>query len=251
VTGNVGGNVAGSVGSVTGLNASLLDVAVSTRSTYAGADTSGVTTLLGRVTGPRATALDNLDATISSRMASFTLPTGFLTATFPTTIASTTNITAASGVVLAGVTHTGAVIPTVSAVTGLNAANLDAAVSTRSTYAGGDTSGVTTLLGRVTGPRAAALDLLDVAVSSRLASGAVSLDAAGRAAIADAVLGRNIAGGSNGGRTVAEALAFLRNRWSIVGSTLTVYGPDDVTPLWTATVTGTPGADPVTGNDPA
>jgi hypothetical protein len=54
-------------------------VAVSSRSTYAGGDTSGVTTLLGRITGAvplaadytptRAAKLDNLDATVSSRNA--------------------------------------------------------------------------------------------------------------------------------------------------------------------------------------
>lgn len=38
--------------------------------------------------------VDNLDATISSRMASYTQPTGFLAATFPATVASPTNITA-------------------------------------------------------------------------------------------------------------------------------------------------------------
>lgn len=59
VTGNITGNLSGSVGSVTGLTAS------------------------------------NLDATISSRMATYTQPTGFLAATFPTgTVANTTNITA-------------------------------------------------------------------------------------------------------------------------------------------------------------
>ena len=42
-----------------------------------------------------------LDAAISSRMATYTQPSGFLAATFPTTVASTTNITAASGVSLA------------------------------------------------------------------------------------------------------------------------------------------------------
>lgn len=45
--------------------------------------------------------VDNLNATITSRMASYTQPTGFLAATFPGTVASTTNITAASGVSLA------------------------------------------------------------------------------------------------------------------------------------------------------
>jgi hypothetical protein len=49
-------------------------------------------------------------------MATYTQPTGFLAATFPTTVASTTNITAASGVTLAAVTHTGATIPNVTTV---------------------------------------------------------------------------------------------------------------------------------------
>jgi hypothetical protein len=50
-------------------------------------------------------------------MPTYSQPTGFLAATFPLTIASTTNITAATGVVLSGVTHTGAVIPTVTNLT--------------------------------------------------------------------------------------------------------------------------------------
>lgn len=58
-----------------------------------------------------------LDASVSSRMATYTQPIGFLAATFPTTVASPTNITSATGVVLASTTHTGAVIPTVTNVT--------------------------------------------------------------------------------------------------------------------------------------
>ncbi len=61
----VAASVAGAVGSVAGLTASNLDVAVSTR------------------------------------MATYTQPTGFLAAAFPGTVASTTNITAAAGVTLA------------------------------------------------------------------------------------------------------------------------------------------------------
>jgi hypothetical protein len=61
--------------------------------------------------------ISRIDAAITSRMATYTQPTGFLAATFPTTVASPTNITAATGIVLSGVTHTGAVIPTVSSVT--------------------------------------------------------------------------------------------------------------------------------------
>jgi hypothetical protein len=88
VTGNVGGNVAGSVGSlgaqakldvnaeadaalaVVGLTTTVtgrIDAAVSTRSTYAGGDTPGTTTLLSRLTSTRAGLLDNLDAAVSTR----------------------------------------------------------------------------------------------------------------------------------------------------------------------------------------
>ncbi len=42
----------------------------------------------------------NINALITSRMATYSQPTGFLAATFPATVASTTNITAASGVAL-------------------------------------------------------------------------------------------------------------------------------------------------------
>jgi len=68
---------------------------------------------------------------------------------------------------------------------------------------------------------------------------------------ADALLGRNVSGGSSTGRTVSQALHFLRNKWTVSGGTLTVYDTDDTTSSWTATVTGTAGADPVTGSDPA
>jgi hypothetical protein len=48
-------------------NLDNLDAAISTRSTYAGADTSGTTTLLTRLTAQRASNLDHLDAAISTR----------------------------------------------------------------------------------------------------------------------------------------------------------------------------------------
>jgi hypothetical protein len=53
--------------------------------------TGNLTGSVGSVTGLTAS---NLDTTVSSRMATYTQPTGFLAATFPTTVASTTNITA-------------------------------------------------------------------------------------------------------------------------------------------------------------
>jgi hypothetical protein len=60
--------------------------------------------------------LSRLDAAVTSRMASYTQPTGFLAATFPATVASTTNITSASGVTLAA-SQPGVTIPTVTSVT--------------------------------------------------------------------------------------------------------------------------------------
>jgi hypothetical protein len=89
------------------------------------------------------TLLARLDAAITSRMATFTQPTGFLAATFPGTVASPTNITAGT-------------ITTVTTTTNL-------------TNAPSDSSGVTTLLSRLSSARAGYLD--------NLSAGAVALEA--------------------------------------------------------------------------
>jgi hypothetical protein len=123
-------------------------VSTVTTVTNAGADTSGTTTLLARLTTGRASNLDNLDAAISTR------------STYAG--ADTSGTTTLLGRLTTG--RAG------------NLDTLDAAVSTRSTYAGGDTSGTTTLLTRLTTGRASNLDNLDAAVSTRstYAGGAVA-----------------------------------------------------------------------------
>lgn len=65
-----------------------------------GAGDPWITALPGSYTAGQAGYIvgTNLNALITSRMATYTQPTGFLAATFPTTVASTTNITAASGI---------------------------------------------------------------------------------------------------------------------------------------------------------
>jgi hypothetical protein len=180
--------------------AANLDAAISSRSTYAGADTSGTTTLLARLTAGRATALDNLDAAVSTR----STYAGADTAGTTTLLARLTagraanldNLDAAvstrstyAGGDTAGTTTllsriTGAIAPQTgdafarlgAAGAGLTAlgdarlANLDAAVSTRSTYAGADTPGTGTLLARLTAGRATALDNLDATITSRMAT---------------------------------------------------------------------------------
>ena len=146
--------------------------------------------------------------------------------------------------------------------------NLDAAISTRSTYAGADTAGTTTLLSRLTSTRAGYLDNLSggaVALASSILDAAGIRSALGLASAnldtqldalptanenADALLGRNVAGGSSTGRLVKEALYFLRNKWTISGGTLTVFATDDTTSSWTASVTQTAG-DPVSASDPS
>jgi hypothetical protein len=156
---------AGTAGSIVGTN---LDAAVSTRSTYAGTDTSGTTTLLSRLTSTRAGLLDNLDAAVSTRSSHsaadvWSVGTRTLTAF---TIAVDITSTAVSLIwdkLLTGIT-------TASSIGKLIKDNLDATVSSRSTYAGGDTSGTTTLLGRLTSTRASNLDNLDAAISTRLAT---------------------------------------------------------------------------------
>lgn len=155
------------------------------------------------------------------------------------------------------------------------AGSLDADVSTRlatSGYTAPDNSSITTILGRVdvatstrlasasytTPPTAAAIRAeidanstkLDVAVSTRMASGTVSLTAAEYAAIADKILGRNLAGSADGGRTVTDALRASRNKSAIVGTTLTVYQEDDTTAAWTATI-ATASRDALASIDPA
>lgn len=72
------------------------------------------------------------------------------------------------------------------------------------------------------------------------------------AEVADAILNRDMATGTDSGsttvRTVRQALRALRNKVSFSGGTATVTKEDDSTASWTAAVTGTP---TVTAVDPA
>jgi hypothetical protein len=173
----------------------------------------------------------DLDTTVSSRMATYTQPTGFLSATFPSgTIANTTNITAgtittttnltnlpsipANWITAAGITaaalngkgdwnigKTGyslTVTPptaaqiatqiwqdttatpdftTAGSIGLLLTTDINATISSRSTYAGADTAGTTTLLTRIPS------DIWDEVIASHLTPGStgVSLNAAGSA----------------------------------------------------------------------
>lgn len=82
-----------------------------------------------------------------------------------------------------------------------------------------------------------------------------ALPATERTSIADALLDRNMATGVDSGsasvRTVRQALRRLRNLWLISGSTLSVKKEDDTTESFSTQLTTSPGASPITGEDPA
>ena len=68
---------------------------------------------------------------------------------------------------------------------------------------------------------------------------------------ADALLTRDMSAPTGeAARSVLNAMRFLRNKWSLSGTTLTVYEEDDTTVAFTATVSTTADADSVTGADP-
>jgi hypothetical protein len=69
--------------------------------------------------------------------------------------------------------------------------------------------------------------------------------------IADALLTRDwTAVSGEAARSVLNALRFLRNKWSIAGSTLTVTKEDDAATAWTAALTTVAAAQGVSGADP-
>jgi hypothetical protein len=191
----------------------------------------------------------------------------------------TGQISLTSGLVtLAGVTHTGAVIPTVTTTaTATNLTNLPSIPANWLTAAGiaasalngkGDwgvgktgysltaTTGLGNQTANITGNLSGSVGSVTGAVGSVTGAvgsvtGAVgSVATAGNEAIADAIINRNIQGGSNTGRTVRQALAALRNKVVVSGGTMTVYATDDTTSEWTASVTTTAG-NPITTIDPA
>lgn len=147
-----------------------LDAAITTRSTYAGGDTSGTTSLLSRLSSARAGYLDNLSAgavalhaDATAILAAIGTPIqagsvtvgGYASGQDPATLVLDADIAdhEASGSVGAAIAAAGGSgDPWATALPGsytsgqagyLVGHNLDAAVSTRSTFAGGAVAGVT------------------------------------------------------------------------------------------------------------
>lgn len=210
------------------------------------------------------------------------------TITFPTTatLASTTNITAATGVDITKILGTaisapatagildvnvknmnnvaGTPITTIKAVQGLTTADTIVTVSGNVNGSVGSVTGavgsVTGAVGSVTGNvggnvvGSTASVTAGVTVTTNNDKTGYALTAGERTSVADALLDRDMATGADSGsttvRTVRQALRFLRNKWSIAAGTLTVTKENDSTASWTAAVTTTAG-DPVSTVDPA
>jgi hypothetical protein len=115
--------------------------------------------------------------------------------------------------------------------------------------------GASVLLSSGTGTGQISLSSGTVTVGTNNDKTGYALTSGERNSIADATLDRDMSTGTDSGsttvRTMRQALRFLRNRWAISGTTLTVYKEDDSTASWSGILTTTPGADPVTGDDPA
>lgn len=96
------------------------------------------------------------------------------------------------------------------------------------------------------------LDLIIDAILADTSTDGVAISSTVANQIADAILNRDFSAVSDtNARSMLNALRFLRNKYSISGSTLTVTKEDDATSAWTSTLTTDAAADPVTGSDPA
>ena len=79
-----------------------------------------------------------------------------------------------------------------------------------------------------------------------------SLTSGERTSIAEALLKLDLSTVTGeAARSLLNAVRFLRNKWSISGTTLTVTKEDDTTSAWTSTLTTNASADPITGTDPS
>ena len=187
----------------------FIDAAVSSRSTYAGTDTSGTTTLLSRIT-----------ALLQTKAEADTAHGLLATAA---ALAALNNLSSAQAQTAAAAALTAYDPPTHAELTAGLATADDAtlaAIAARPSVAD-FWSGITATAARF---------IADHTLRRSWASAAVSANG-------DALSFRSLLG----------AVAKLVNRMEISGATLTVYQDDDTTALGTQTVTSDEAAEPITG----
>jgi len=280
VTGNVGGNVVGSVGSVVGAVGSVTGAVGSVTGNVGGNVAGSVGSVVGNVGGNVTGSVGSV-ATGGITAASFaadSITAAALATDAVNEIAGAVWDVTLSGHLTAG--STGFALnaagsagdPWSTALPGAYAAGtagyivgttLDALVSSRlsPTVAGrtldvsaGGEAGVD--WANVGSPTSSVnLSGTTVGTVTALAAGAIaaaSFASAALDAIANIVLGYNMSSVTGAAsRSLLNAIRFLRNKWSISGTTLTVTQEDDTTAAWTATLTTNASAEPITSSDPA
>lgn len=220
-----------------------------TRTLTAFSDSSGVTTLLSRLTAGRATNLDNLDAAVSTRLA-----TAGYTAPDNATIAA-----------IAGFvdTEVGAIKTVTDHLD--TALELDGVVYRFTTNAleqaptGGSAPTVVQIRTEIdtnsTQLAAIKAKTNTIPASPAAVGSAMTLTAGERDAVADALLDRDMAAGVDTGsptkRTPRDAWRFMRNKWLNIAGVLNVYKENDTDVAWTSVLSVNASADPITGSDPA
>jgi hypothetical protein len=129
---------------------------------------------------------------------------------------------------------------------------MKASITTAATAATPTISSVSGSVGSVVGNVGGSVDSVTngVTVTTNSDKTGYALTSGERDSVSDALLARNVSGGSSTGRTVKQAFHVLRNKTAIAGGTLTVYDTDDSTTSFTAAVTTTAG-DPISSIDPA
>jgi hypothetical protein len=223
------------VGSIGKLLVDNVNATISSRSTYAGGDTTGTTTLLTRVVGTLSAGTHNPQSGDSFALANGV--NGFV-ATKADTVAIKTKtdqlaFTVAGQVDANALSGGGLSAAATRAAIGLVSANLDTQLDALPTSA----------------ELATALGTADDATLAAIAVLQTNLDAVPTAdENADALLTRDWTGiTGEASRSMLNALRFIRNKFSTTATpgNVTIYKEDDTTVAYTKTITTDPSADPV------
>jgi hypothetical protein len=225
--------------------------------------TSAESAVAGRVTAGIVDAADgwySVDTTIpattvSVRWDSTGTPTAVAREYFGVTVDNNAIAVAVWQVLASTLTTTGTVGKLV-------ADNINATISSRSTYAGADTAGTTTLLSRIASVLTITSGKVDIndktgfgltsaydAAKNAMPAGPVTLTAAQVTAVADELLKRDwVQVSGEAGASLLNAIRSLRNRWQLsIDGTLTIFKEDGSTVAWTRVVTTNSNALPITG----
>lgn len=194
--------------------------------TTAGSFGQGVASVQGNVTGSVASVTGNVGGNVTGSVGSV-----------------------ATGGIAAASFAAGAIDAAAIAANAIGASEIADGAIDAATFAASAIDSTAIAAGAITSAKFAA-GAIDATAIAADAIGSSELASTAANEIADAILARNVSGGSSAGRTVSQALHILRNKRAIAAGTLTVYDTDDSTTSWTASVSTTAG-NPIDSIDPA